>query len=75
MNNETFREYMEKVQLLGGDSDYAKGYELGLRCHFHGESVGTEEHASLTSLVQGEGTPSELGRGYADGLEGKRPAL
>jgi hypothetical protein len=68
-----FRTLALEGEAVGGD--YAAGYRRGLRRLYHGERFGTEEeHARYMALL---GDPdlsrSEIGRGYRDGLAGRRP--
>ena len=55
--------------------DYGAGYVRGLRRCYHGENFGTaEEHALLLAAVESEdASRAERGRGYRDGLAGRRP--
>ena len=62
---------------LGERPDYHAGYMRGLRRAYHGENFGTdEEHVKWMSLTEDRDEERrERGRGYQDGLEGKRPDM
>lgn len=69
MNQKKFETLMAAAGSVGGD--YEKGYQRGLRRHYHGEKFGTdEEHKQWSSL---SGHRQELGDGYRDGFSGKPP--
>jgi hypothetical protein len=50
------------------DSDYKRGFQLGLRRAYHGERFG---HDGQMELIRQQGGP--VAEGLADGLEGKPP--
>lgn len=69
MNEGKFTTYMIAAKSIGGD--YAAGYQLGLRRHYHGEQFGTEaEHQQWLNLDEHR---QEQGDGYRAGFEGKPP--
>jgi hypothetical protein len=66
MDEQTFKSLMLKAEKLAGGA-YLKGYQRGLRRHYHGSSYGTEQehHHWLSHEI--------LGRGYRDGFAGHQP--
>ncbi len=72
MDQTTFTNLMNQSKLVV--SDYAAGYQRGLRRLYHGDSFGNvEEHEQWLSLGTGEDPRIELGRGYRDGFAGRPP--
>jgi hypothetical protein len=69
MDESRFHQLMRRAKLIS--SDYAAGYQTGLRRHYHGETFGTESDHEVRSRMGLDGDPRvELGRGYRDGLQG-----
>ena len=60
---------------LGERPDYHAGYMRGLRRSYHGENFGTDEAKWLALTEDLDEARRERGRGYQDGLEGKRPDM
>jgi len=74
MDEQTFRSYMGRAQIIGGE--YATGYQRGLRRHYHGERFGTDaEHEQWMALGVGDDNRLDRGRGYRDGFAGREPKL
>jgi len=72
MNEEEFKSLARIARQLSGN--YGLGYLRGLRRGYHGEAFGTEEeHSMWLRFRTAEDQRAEMGRGYADGLEGKPP--
>lgn len=70
MKQGQFETYMQTASLVIG-GDYARGYQRGLRRHYHGEKFGTDtEHEKWMVL---DGHIQELGDGYRDGAAGHPP--
>ena len=72
MTETTFRSYMAqaKVPQVG---DYGRGYQRGLRRHYHGASFGSAEDHRRWMQAAEEPHRAELGRGYRDGYAGRAP--
>lgn len=69
MQKEQFERLLLAAKAEG--SDYSKGYQRGLRRHYHREAFGTEsEHQQWLAL---DGNRKELGDGYRDGVAGVAP--
>jgi hypothetical protein len=70
MNAEEFISLLEETALF--PSDYASGYQRGLRRAYHGKTFGTaEEHAKF--LAMREGARAAIGIGYVHGFSGATP--
>jgi hypothetical protein len=71
VDEQTFKALMFEAEALTA-GDYLKGYQRGLRRHYHGDDSGTDtDHRHWLNLA---GDRDDLGRGYRDGLAG-RPVL
>lgn len=68
MQESTFRSYMSAVKALGDGGDYRRGYEYGLRRHYHGDQFG--DTALLARMIERGG---DLAEGVNDGLDGRAP--
>lgn len=69
MNTQKFKSYMAAVKTL--KDDYSRGYQRGLRRHYHGDKFGTEEeHQKFHSMT---GVRQEIGDGYREGYAGMPP--
>jgi hypothetical protein len=72
MEQGEFESFVRRIKLFPRD-DYAKGYERGIRRHYHGDSLGTNaEHEQWMSL---DGDRADMARGYRDGFYGHPPDL
>ena len=72
MTAATFRSYMAQARALAAD-EYWRGYQRGLRRHYHGASFGSAtEHRRWMGAAE-EPHRSALGTGYRDGYAGRPP--
>lgn len=68
MNQATFSYYMGAVKALDDGTDYRRGYEYGLRRHFHGTRFGED-----TTIARMQERDGDLAEGIRDGLAGRAP--
>lgn len=69
MNQQQFERNMMSARTsreLGVNADFARGYERGLRRHYHGENFGTDDDHGKFVKLQGD-----VGDGYRAGFAGK----
>ena len=72
MNAQTFRSLLAQGRAVGGH--YGRGYQRGIRRHFHGKIFGTEAEHEQWMKRGSEDCRDALGRGYRRGLAGLPPA-
>jgi len=68
MQEQAFRHYMGAVKALDNGTDYGRGYQYGLRRHYHGERFGEDARIALMLSKGGD-----LAEGVNDGLDGRAP--
>ncbi|GGB53124.1 hypothetical protein GCM10011607_12040 [Shewanella inventionis] len=72
MNENKFKTYLTAAKSL--NNEYSRGYQRGLRRHFHGEGFGSdEEHEQYMKLGLHGDYRVDIGNGYRDGFTGKPP--
>lgn len=70
MNKQQFSAYIRMAKAR--NDDWARGYQRGLRRHYHGDRFGTEaEHEQWMAM---DGQRAELGDGYRTGFAGMPPS-
>ena len=69
MNQPIFNSYMMQAKQLCSP-EYLRGYQYGLRRHFHGENFGEEEQ--FRKMRERGGATAQ---GLQDGLSGKKPRI
>lgn len=70
MHEQLFKSYAAEAKIIGGD--YAAGYMMGLRRHYHGEAFALPAPVETLMDTQRFG---ESAAGFADGLAGRAPML
>lgn len=70
MHEQLFKRYAAEAKIIGGD--YAAGYMMGLRRHYHGDRF--ELPAPVETLLDAQRF-GERAAGFADGLAGRAPVL
>jgi hypothetical protein len=68
MTEQIFKHYMSAARTLHAGTDYLRGYQYGLRRHYHGENFGDD--ATIDGYKKRGGGLSD---GVCDGLAGNPP--
>ena len=70
MTESEFKALMIQAECLT-NGEYLRGYQIGLRRHYLGESLGTDPE--LDQWLTISGSRAELHQGYRDGFFGQPP--